>query len=183
MRSRSKFAKGQALLDQVSHVFRNYSRKGKRTQGMGACFRAPEASNKCQDDAYCEALHVPGISALYRNQAARRPAHRAAASERNSTSKGRGTRPACRSAREELADRPAPFFAVIERPAVHVHPDKLVGQRRVHVARELHGVVERGLAMLERIADAFADHARHLAPIFAQRRRIAFAPSGSGKPV
>src|SRR5271170_5696327 len=63
---------------------------------------------------------------------------------------------------EEFAHGATPFVAVIERPAVHVHADELVGELGVHVAGELHGVLESRFAVPERIADALPDDARHL---------------------
>src|SRR5208337_3256835 len=50
---------------------------------------------------------------------------------------------------EKAADGfPAPF-AVIERPVVHIHPDKFVGEVVSHVARELQRVPHRLGAMIQ----------------------------------
>src|SRR5437762_3330045 len=49
------------------------------------------------------------------------------------------------------------LFAAAERPLVHVHADKLVGEFGFHVARELHGVFQRVFAMFKRVLDAFAN--------------------------
>src|ERR1700733_14412917 len=73
------------------------------------------------------------------------------------------------SARQKLANGAASFLAVIERPIVDVHANELVGELRVHIAGKLHGVIERGLAMFEGVANAIADHARHLAAQFGAK--------------
>src|SRR5919204_1043041 len=59
------------------------------------------------------------------------------------------------TAREELPDGASPGFAVVERPVVHVHADERIRLRPIQAARVLHGMVERGLSVLESIRDAF----------------------------
>src|SRR5437763_16559452 len=49
------------------------------------------------------------------------------------------------------------LFAVPERPFVYIHPDKLVGQFGIHLAGDLHGVVQGCRAMFEAVATAGAD--------------------------
>src|SRR5919201_5721292 len=67
---------------------------------------------------------------------------------------------------EELDGAPAPL-RVVERELVDPHPDEAVGELRVHVARELHGVGQGVAAVFERVADGLvevlgdaADHLR-----------------------
>src|SRR6266566_7056077 len=48
-------------------------------------------------------------------------------------------------------------FTVAERPLVHIHADKRVGQLGVHLAGELHGVIQGLFAVLEAVGDAVAD--------------------------
>ena len=40
-------------------------------------------------------------------------------------------------------------FAVIEREVVHPHRDKAIGERRIHLAGELHGVLQGVFAIIE----------------------------------
>src|ERR1041385_4702246 len=54
---------------------------------------------------------------------------------------------------EQALDGAATALRVVERELVDPHRDEAVGQLRVHVARELHGVVERLAAVRERVAD------------------------------
>lgn len=61
------------------------------------------------------------------------------------------------SAGDELLNGLAAAFAVAEGPFVDVHADELIGDVRFHVARKLHGVLERVLAMLKAVLDALAD--------------------------
>src|SRR5580704_4196498 len=68
---------------------------------------------------------------------------------------------------KQLAHGAASFFTVVEGPAIHVHANEFVGQHRVHVARKLQSIIQRGLAMFERVGNAFAYDASDLA---AQRR-------------
>ena len=56
----------------------------------------------------------------------------------------------------------AAAFAIAQRPFVHVHADKFVGHLRFHVSRELHGVIDRGFAMIERIGHALMNGAPDL---------------------
>src|SRR5260370_38689692 len=49
------------------------------------------------------------------------------------------------------------LFAVAQSPFVHVHADKLVGQSGVHVAGELHGIVQSFFALLSAVGITFAD--------------------------
>ena len=55
---------------------------------------------------------------------------------------------------QQLADGFAAVFAVVQGALVDVHADKLVGERGVEVAGELHGVGERLLAVGEGVLDA-----------------------------
>ena len=73
-------------------------------------------------------------------------------------------RPGSDSALVQFADGAASFFAVIESATVHVHADEFVGEFRVHIARELQGVLDGRLAMFQTIGNAFADDARNLQP-------------------
>src|SRR5260370_36918437 len=49
------------------------------------------------------------------------------------------------------------LFAVAQSPFVHVHADKLVGQFGVHVAGELHGIVQSFFAVLYAVGNTVAD--------------------------
>ena len=60
------------------------------------------------------------------------------------------------------------YVAGIHRIVVHVHADELLGQRLFHVARELHGVVQRFFVIVQRVLDAVA----HQAAAFALNVRI-----------
>src|SRR5712691_12067644 len=51
---------------------------------------------------------------------------------------------------EQAADSFAATFAVIERQIVHPHRDKAIRQRRIHVARELHRVLQSVFAIVDR---------------------------------
>src|SRR2546423_1428362 len=53
---------------------------------------------------------------------------------------------------QEALDGPTPAIRVVERELVDPHRDEAVGQLRVHVARELHGVGERVAPVVERVA-------------------------------
>src|SRR5882762_7767349 len=62
------------------------------------------------------------------------------------------------------------FFAIAERPVVDVHADKFIGELGVHFARELHGVVQGFLAVLQAVGNAVPDGLRDLtADLRAQR--------------
>src|SRR5665213_2605847 len=71
-------------------------------------------------------------------------------------------KPNCGTSREELPHSATPLFTIIERPFVHVHTDKLIGQLRVHIARKLQRVVQSCFAVFECVADAFANHTANL---------------------
>src|ERR1043166_3490304 len=60
---------------------------------------------------------------------------------------------------EQALDGAATALRVVERELVDPHRDEAVGQLRVHVARELHGVVERLAAVFERVADGLVQGA------------------------
>src|ERR1700730_8953745 len=64
--------------------------------------------------------------------------------------------------REKFAYCFASALAVAQRPFVYVHPDEFIGQLRIHVARELHCVIDCGFAMLERKGYALANRLRYL---------------------
>ena len=51
-------------------------------------------------------------------------------------------------AAEKSADALASFWAVVQRPVIHVHADKLVRQFTAHIAGELNRMFDGGLAML-----------------------------------
>src|SRR5947207_760608 len=53
---------------------------------------------------------------------------------------------------QEALDGPSPALGVVERELVDPHRDEAVGQLRVHVAGELHGVGERVAPVVERVA-------------------------------
>src|ERR1044071_481507 len=55
---------------------------------------------------------------------------------------------------EQTLDGLAPACRVVERQLVDPHPDEAIRRLRVHVARELHGVLKRVGAVVERVADA-----------------------------
>jgi len=61
---------------------------------------------------------------------------------------------------QQLADGFAAIFSVVQRALVDVHAHKLIGQRGVQVASELHGVGERLLAVVQGMLDAAAQRAR-----------------------
>src|SRR5688572_23703971 len=61
---------------------------------------------------------------------------------------------------EKEADRLPPAIAVVERPVVHVHPDERVGLAPVEAASEAHRMIERILAVVESVRDAFAQMPR-----------------------
>src|SRR5579864_8274466 len=65
---------------------------------------------------------------------------------------------------EKFANGATSFFSVVERPAVHIHPDKFIREHRIHIARELQRIIERRVTMLQSVRDAVANHARHLQP-------------------
>src|SRR5207302_10992577 len=56
----------------------------------------------------------------------------------------------------------ATSLAVAKCPTVYIHPDKLIRQLRIHIARELHGVMQRFLSMFESVCHALADGPRNL---------------------
>jgi len=58
---------------------------------------------------------------------------------------------------DEFADGFLAFFAIAKSPLVDVHADKLVGKFRVHVAGELHGVVQGFVAMPKAISHTVAN--------------------------
>ena len=58
---------------------------------------------------------------------------------------------------QELADGFAAVFAVVQCALVDVHADEAVGQSRVEIASELHGVVEGGFAVIEGVLDRVAE--------------------------
>src|ERR1044071_102767 len=64
---------------------------------------------------------------------------------------------------EQALDGAAAALGVVERELVDPHPDEAVGQLRVHVARELHGVRERVAAVVERELDRLAQVVRDAA--------------------
>ena len=78
----------------------------------------------------------------------------------NSTFTGAGTSFACPGLVEEQPDRLPPAVAVVERQVVHVHADEPVGLRLVEPAAELHRVLERLVAMVERVRDAVVQQPR-----------------------
>src|SRR5579862_417100 len=63
---------------------------------------------------------------------------------------------------EKFANGPTSFLSVVERPAVHVHTDKFIGEHWVHIARKLQRIVERRVAMLQSVGNTVANYARHL---------------------
>src|SRR3954462_12192612 len=48
----------------------------------------------------------------------------------------------------------AAVFAIVERAPVHVHANEAVGELMVEIARELHSILERLLAMIQRVLNA-----------------------------
>src|ERR1700737_1221023 len=84
--------------------------------------------------------------------------------------------------REKFAHCLASALAIAERPFVHIHSDKFVGQLRIHVARELHRVIDSRFTMLERKGYALANRLRHLnAHGRAQRATDSIATERRGK--
>src|SRR6266849_5687238 len=55
---------------------------------------------------------------------------------------------------EQAAHGLTAAFAVIEREIVHPHCHKAIRERRIHLAGELHGVLQSIFAIVERILDA-----------------------------
>ena len=53
-----------------------------------------------------------------------------------------------------MASRPS--ATVIQRSLVHIHADKAAGQARIEIARKLHRVFQRLLAVVERVLNAVA---------------------------
>ena len=74
-------------------------------------------------------------------------------------------------------------FAAVHRVVVDVHADELFGQRGFHVARELQGVVQRFLVMVERVLDALTHQPACIrtSPRGSRLRSRTFAPSGRGR--
>ncbi len=68
------------------------------------------------------------------------------------------------AANDQLFHRLLALFTVPERPLIHIHADKLVGQFRVHLACELHGVIQGFFAVFQSVSNAVADGFRDLAP-------------------
>jgi hypothetical protein len=57
---------------------------------------------------------------------------------------------------EQLLDGNPAVVAVVDGALVDVHADEAIGERGVQVAGELHGVLERCFAVVERVLDAVA---------------------------
>src|ERR1700751_991662 len=62
--------------------------------------------------------------------------------------------------REEFADGFASVVAVVQGALVDVHSDEFVGEDRIEVAGELHGVFECFVAVFETVLDAVAQSVR-----------------------
>src|SRR3990167_5442756 len=75
---------------------------------------------------------------------------------------------------EQKLEGAAAVGAGLQRPAVDVHPHELVPELAGHTAAELHGVLERFGAMVERVADAALEHAGDLCDAL----RCQVAPDG-----
>ena len=56
---------------------------------------------------------------------------------------------------EKYPDGVATARAVIKSPFVNIHPDEPIGERGIKVAGVIQGVIERLLAMIERVLNAF----------------------------
>src|SRR3954464_8079356 len=68
----------------------------------------------------------------------------------------------------------ATFRSVVQRAFVHVHPDELIGQLRIDVARELHGVGQGLFTMVERVLNAVTQGSRN----FGRQLRPQATPYG-----
>ena len=92
----------------------------------------------------------------------------------NSTAGLWGIMPALISHVQKLHYRAFPVFTVIQRPIIYIHADKAVCHLRIQIARKLHGISQRGLAMIKRILNTVAQcfgHLRNqLRPQFATNR-------------
>src|SRR6202167_2787504 len=75
-----------------------------------------------------------------------------------------GNHTRCGAAGEQFADGAASLFAIIQRPAIHVHSHEFVGQDRIHVTRKLQSIIQRGFAMFHSKGNAFANDTADLAP-------------------
>src|ERR1700761_1186747 len=58
------------------------------------------------------------------------------------------------TALKQQLDRLASVHALVQRAVIHIHADELVGQCWIQVARELHGILQRRFAMVERVLNA-----------------------------
>src|SRR6266581_7984493 len=76
--------------------------------------------------------------------------------------------PGLKRAPQKPADGFPALLAVIERPMIHVHPDKFVREIPPHVARILEGVLHRGGAMIEAELNARRQNVRDA----LSRRRV-----------
>src|ERR1700745_4145518 len=71
---------------------------------------------------------------------------------------------------QKFANGAASSLSVVERPAIHVHADKFIGEDRIHVTRELHRVVECRIAVLQSVRNTVTNYARHLQPKLCSER-------------
>ena len=60
----------------------------------------------------------------------------------------------------------AAVVAVVERALVHVHPHKFIGKLRVQVAAKLLGILQRFIAVIERVLDGLTQCGSHFRDLF-----------------
>src|SRR5579864_5856672 len=63
---------------------------------------------------------------------------------------------------QQLHHRTLSVFAVIQSPIIYIHAHKAVCHLRVQIARKLHGIGQRRLAMVKRVLNAITQCLRHL---------------------
>src|SRR5258707_14386196 len=62
---------------------------------------------------------------------------------------------------QQLPHRLSSIVAVIERALVHIHPDKLIGGLLIKIAGELHRILQRLLAIVQRILNTLLQRRAH----------------------